>query len=83
MLAAIIAWIQVGCIEHFENRGSPEPMPPSTATRTIPAGERARSTEPVTCEEAEAMVDRALEHRDEVTLANATSSRDRLCSGPR
>ena len=76
----MIAWILVSCIETFENRGSPEPLPPSTATKTIPASEMARSTEPSTCEEAEAMVARALERRDEATLANVTSVRERLCS---
>ena len=73
----MFAWSSASCIEAIENRGSPEPLPPSTTTRTIPA--TGAPTEPATCEEAEAMVSRALEQRDEVTLGNATSSRERLC----
>jgi len=42
-LAALVASTQLRCIENFENRGSPEPLPPSTATRTIPASAIARS----------------------------------------
>ena len=52
-------------------------MPPSTATRTISAAPR---LEPATCEEARAVVARALEQRDEATLHEATSARERLCS---
>jgi len=79
VIAAMMAWTQSGCIETIENRGSPEPLPPSTATRTVPATERARSAEPSTCKEAEERVARALERRDEAALSNATSSRERLC----
>jgi hypothetical protein len=71
-------WWTPSCLQPIENRGSPEPLPPSTATKTISA--TPRPAEPVTCEEAEATVRQALEQRDEVTLNHATSSRERLCS---
>jgi len=67
----------LSCMQPIENRGSPEPLPPSTATKTISA--TPGPAEPATCDEAEATVRRALEQRDEVALNNATSSRERLC----
>jgi hypothetical protein len=77
LVAAMLVWGRPSCIETIENRGSPEPLPPSTATRTIPATPQA--AEPATCEEAKAVVSRALERRDEAGLSNATSARERLC----
>ena len=76
LLAATLVWGPTSCLETIENRGSPQPLPPSTATKTIPATPAA---EPATCEEARAVVARALERRDEVALSNATSARERLC----
>ena len=74
---AFSAWT-LSCIQTIENRGSPEPLPPSTATRTVSATPP-QPGEPATCDEAEATVRRALEQRDELALNNATSSRERLC----
>jgi hypothetical protein len=77
LVAAMLVWCPASCLQTIENRGSPEPLPPSTATRTIPA--TPQTAEPASCEEAEGVVSRALERRDEVALSNATSARERLC----
>jgi hypothetical protein len=77
ILTATLLWWPASCIQTIENRGSPEPLPPSTATKTIPA--TPQPAEPATCKEAEAVVSRALERRDEVALSNAMSARERLC----
>jgi hypothetical protein len=77
IVATTLSAVTLSCMQPIENRGSPEPLPPSTATKTVST--TPRPAEPATCEEAEATVRRALEQRDEVTLNHATSSRERLC----
>jgi hypothetical protein len=67
------------CLQTIENRGSPEiPREPTNVPETVPA-EALTPREPKTCSEAGIEVRKAFERKDDLALATATRTEERLC----